>query len=194
LRIIIPHEMKVPSYPGVSYYRSDAVDMLFTLYSNYLYYSKRVKMEDVIHPSAIIDTSASIGSEGIKCANYKGERVHFRHHGNVVIEENVWIGANAVVQCGSIDSTVIGRNTVISSLVVVGHNVHIGENCTLAIQAGISGSTRIGNGCWIGIGAIVRNNVFICDDVQIGMGGVVTKDITIPGVYLGNPCKFIRSI
>jgi acetyltransferase-like isoleucine patch superfamily enzyme len=190
LYVIAPESLDLPDVDGVSYYRTPNVDILFTLYANYVH--DGCLFENEIHSSAVIDPSAVIGAEGISAADYKKERVFFRHHGNVRISEGVFVGANAVVQRGRIDSTVIGKRTIISSLCVVGHNTIIGENCSLAIQAGISGTVRIGNRCWIGIGAKVRDGVSICDDVMIGIGAVVIRSIDRPGVYVGNPARFLR--
>jgi UDP-3-O-[3-hydroxymyristoyl] glucosamine N-acyltransferase len=191
--VIAPSNAVLPTLSGVSYYLTDHVDLLFTLFNNYVRKEDDPRSYDRISSSAIVDASAVIGAEGIRIAKYKDERVLFRHYGRVVLEDDVFVGANSVIQRGSIDETIVGRGSVISSLCVVGHNTIIGQNCTIAIQAGISGSVRVGDRCWIGIGAKVRNNVSICDDVVIGMGAVVTKDITEPGVYAGNPCRFLRA-
>lgn len=190
LIVIAPDSLDLPNFKGVNYYRTHDVDILFTLYANFVH--KGHLGDNEIHSSAVIDPTAVIGAEGISAADYKDERIFFRHHGNVVIGEGAFIGANAVVQRGRIDSTVIGKRTIISSLCVVGHNTVIGENCSMAIQSGISGTCRIGDRCWIGIGAKVRDSITICDDVVIGIGAVVVKDIDRPGVYVGNPAKFLR--
>jgi acetyltransferase-like isoleucine patch superfamily enzyme len=192
--VIAPTNLVLPEITGLSYYRTEYVDLLFTLFNNYVRQGYSAKSYDRISPSAIIDQGAVIGAEGASVAKYKDERVLFRHYGRVVLEDNVYIGANAVIQRGRIDDTIVGRGTVISSLCVVGANTIIGQNCTMTIQAGISGSARIGNRVWLGIGAKVRDYVTICDDAFIGMGSIVTKDITEPGVYAGNPCKFLRPL
>lgn len=192
LCVLVPRGMALPDLPGIFFYPCENVDLLFTLYANSIYEKEEVLLRDLISSSAMIDPTASIGSEGLRVVDYNGERLFFRHHGNVVIGDDVFVGANAVVQRGSIDSTVVGNRTVISSLCVVGHNTVIGEDCTIAIQAGISGSSYIGNRCWIGIGAKIRNNTSLCDDVFVGMGSIVTESITKPGVYVGNPCRFLR--
>ncbi len=191
--VIAPPNIALPAIDGVSYYLTEHVDLLFTLFNNDVRKEYDASQHDHISSSAIIDRGAVIGAEGVSIAKYKDERVLFRHYGRVVLEDNVYIGANAVIQRGRIDETVIGKNSMISSLCVIGANSVIGQNCTITIQSGISGSARIGNRCWIGIGALVRDYVRICDDVFVGMGSVVTRDITEPGVYAGNPCRFLRS-
>lgn len=190
--VIASSNLVLPTISGVSYYLTDHVDLLFTLFNNYVRKGEDPRKHDRISSSAIIDVGAVIGAEGVSVAKYKDERVLFRHYGRVVLEDDVYIGANAVIQRGRIDETVIGKGTMISSLCVVGANSIVGRNCTITIQAGISGSARIGDRCWLGIGAKVRDYVSICDDVFVGMGAVVTRDITEPGVYTGNPCRFLR--
>ncbi len=190
--VIAPPNLTLPQINGVSYYLTDHVDLLFTLFNNDARKGYDARQHDRISPSVIIDQGAVIGAEGVSIAKYKDERVLFRHYGRVVLEDNVYVGANAVIQRARIDETVIGKGTMISSLCVIGANCIIGQNCTITIQSGISGSARIGDRCWIGIGALVRDYVSICDDAFIGMGSVVTRDITEPGIYAGNPCRFLR--
>lgn len=191
--VIAPANLVLPKIPGVSYYTTDHVDLLFTLFNNHTRKGEDPSRHDRISSSVIIDQGAVIGAEGVSIAKYKDERVLFRHYGRVVLEDDVYVGANAVIQRGRIDETVVGKGSMVSSLSVVGANSIIGQNCTITIQAGISGSVQIGDRCWIGIGALVRDYVSICDDVFVGMGAVVTRDITKPGVYVGNPCRFLRS-
>lgn len=135
------------------------MDLIFTLFNNHARKGYDLRPFDRISSSVILDAGAVIGAEGVSIAKYKDERVLFRHYGRVVLEENVYVGANAVIQRGRIDDTVIGKGSMISSLCVVGANTVIGKNCTLTIQSGISGSARIGDRCWIGIGAKVRDYV-----------------------------------
>jgi acetyltransferase-like isoleucine patch superfamily enzyme len=192
--VIAPPNLVLPTVSGVSYYRTEHVDLLFTLFNNDARKGYDPRPFDRISSSVILDQGAVIGAEGASIAKYKDERVLFRHYGRVVLEDNVYVGANAVIQRGRIDDTVVGKGTMISSLCVVGANTVIGQNCTLTIQSGISGSARIGNRVWLGIGAKVRDYVSICDDAFVGMGAVVTKDITEPGIYAGNPCRFLRPL
>jgi UDP-3-O-[3-hydroxymyristoyl] glucosamine N-acyltransferase len=194
ITVIAPPNLMLPMVSGLTYYLTEYVDLLFTMFNNYVRKEYDPRPFDLISPSVILDQGAVIGAEGASIAKYKDERVLFRHYGRVVLEDNVYVGANAVVQRGRIDDTVIGKGTMISSLCVVGANTIIGQNCTLTIQSGISGSARIGDRVWLGIGSKVRDYVSICDDAFVGMGSVVTKDITEPGIYAGNPCRFLRPL
>lgn len=192
--VIAPPNLVLPTVAGLSYYRTEHVDLIFTMFNNHARKDYDPRPFDSISSSVILDQGAVIGAEGASIAKYKDERVLFRHYGRVVLEDNVYVGANAVIQRGRIDATVVGKGTMISSLCVVGANTIIGQNCTLTIKSGTSGSARIGNRVWLGIGAIVRDYVSVCDDAFVGMGSVITKDITEPGIYAGNPCRFLRPL
>jgi UDP-3-O-[3-hydroxymyristoyl] glucosamine N-acyltransferase len=68
----------------------------------------------------------------------------------------------------------------------------IGDYVTFSPGVNVSGNVNIGDNCYIGTNAVIREKINICSDVVIGAGGVVVKDITEPGVYVGNPVKKIK--
>lgn len=191
LVLIVPSDISVSVPEGICLYRTENVDLLFTLYNNYARKAENPSQLDVFGKNVHIHPSVIVGAEGLSIVTYGSERIQFKHCGRVIIEDSVHIGPCSVIQRGRLDDTLIGTGTMISSLCAIGHNTHIGKNCTIAIHAAISGSVRIGNNCWIGIGAMIRNNVTICDDVTIGVGSVVVKDILHPGTYAGNPCRLL---
>ncbi len=86
----------------------------------------------------------------------------------------------------------IGRHVIINLNCTIGHDVKIGDYTTISPGANISGDVKIGDLCYIGTNAVIREKINICDKVVIGAGAVVVKDITEPGVYVGNPCKKIN--
>jgi sugar O-acyltransferase (sialic acid O-acetyltransferase NeuD family) len=85
----------------------------------------------------------------------------------------------------------IGRHVIINLNCTIGHDCVIGNFVTISPGANISGNVTIGDLCYIGSNAVIREKISICDNVVIGAGGVVVKDITWPGVYVGNPVKKI---
>lgn len=97
------------------------------------------------------------------------------HH--VIINENVKIGAHAVINNSS----------------VIEHDVIIGENVHLAPGAIVCGNVIIGNDVFIGAGAVIKNGVSITSNTIIGMGAVVINDIKTPGTYIGSPAKRLDS-
>ena len=103
------------------------------------------------------------------------------------------VNKGAIICPGTILTTgiTIGRHVIINLNCTIGHDCVIGDFVTISPGANISGNVTIGNGCYIGTNAVIREKITICDNVVIGAGGVVVKDITEPGVYVGNPVKKI---
>ena len=145
---------------------------------------------------AKIDKSAIIGpdSMSIKVDAEKGELVQFRHQGTVTICKGVEIGPLSVIHRASLGnkSTVIGNNTHIGTMVNIGHNSVIGNNCVIVSGTNIGGSVIIGDNVWIGMSVKIAPHVKICDHAVIGIGTVVINNITEPGIYIGNPARFLK--
>lgn len=117
--------------------------------------------------------------------------------GNVVIEDNVEIGANTCVDCATMGSTVIHKGAKLDNLIQVAHNVVIGSNTVMAAQSGIAGSTKLGEWCMIGGGAGITGHVTIGNRVQAGahtgITGNVKDGITVSGYPHMEQHKFRRS-
>lgn len=111
-----------------------------------------------------------------------------KHYSKCLIKEG------AIICPGSIltNNTYIGRHVVINLNVTVGHDSIIEDYVTVSPGVNISGNVAIGKRCYIGTNAVIREKIGICDDVVIGAGAVVVKNITEPGVYVGNPAKKIK--
>ena len=105
----------------------------------------------------------------------------------MAIDDDVEVGANATIDSGTVRPTRIGRGTKIDNLVMIGHNVEIGEDCLLCGLVGIAGSTRIGNHVVIGGKTGVTDNIFIGDNVITGGGTIVLANIPAGRVMLGYP-------
>ena len=108
---------------------------------------------------------------------------------NVVIEDNVEIGANCTIDRGVSNKTKIGMGTKLDNLVHIGHEVVIGKNCILAAQVGIAGGTTLGDGVilWGQVG--VNKTITIGDNaVVMGQGGI-TSSIEGNKAYWGTPIQ-----
>lgn len=104
------------------------------------------------------------------------------------------IGRGSIISPGTILTTnvTIGEHVIINLNCTIGHDCKIGSFTTLSPGVNVSGNVTIGELCYIGTNAVIREGITICDEVTIGAGGVVVKDITEPGVYVGNPVKKIK--
>ncbi len=134
--------------------------------------------------SGVEEIRASLGIRE-KMMAQPWQRIHSL--GDVVIGDDVEIGANSCVDRGTIRATRIGRGTKLDNLVQVAHNVEIGEDCLLCGQVGIAGSTRIGNRVVLGGQTGVVDNIFVGDDVITGAGTLIQTNAPAGRVLLGYP-------
>lgn len=141
-----------------------------------------------------ISSGAVIGADGhgyVLDENNRYKKI--RHMGNVVIGDNVDIGANSYVNRGVLDDTYIGNGTKIANIVGIAHNVVVGKDCMITPGAILTGSSYVCDRCWISSGAIINNSVHIAEHNQVGMNAVVMRSISDEdGVYVGVPAKFLK--
>jgi UDP-3-O-[3-hydroxymyristoyl] glucosamine N-acyltransferase len=107
--------------------------------------------------------------------------------GNVIIGNNVEIGANSCVDRGKFSSTVLGDGCKIDNLVQIGHNSKLGKFCIMAGNSGLAGSVTLGNGVIIGGSASIKDHTSIGDGAIVGAGSGVTGDIEAGKTVLGYP-------
>lgn len=155
----------------------------------------------VIHPSVTIyhqcqvgkkvtiHAGSVIGGDGFGFAPQPdGSFAKVPQIGNVVIEDNVEIGANATIDRATIGSTVVKAGAKLDNLIQVAHNVEVGHNTVIAAQAGVSGSTKIGNNVMIGGQAGIVGHITIADGAKINAQSGVSKSIKQPNAAVtGSP-------
>ncbi len=114
--------------------------------------------------------------------------------GNVIIEDNVEIGANTTVDRATMGSTVIRKGVKLDNLIMVGHNAEIGENTVIAAQTGISGSTKLGKNCLIGGQVGIVGHIHLADGTKVNAQSGLSKTITAPNTTLnGSPAFEYKS-
>ena len=118
--------------------------------------------------------------------------------GNVIIEDNVEIGANTTIDRATLGSTMIRKGVKLDNLIQIAHNVDIGENTVIAAMVGIAGSTKIGKNCMIGAQAGIVGHIIIANDVKIAAQAGIPNSIRKEGeIVIGSPAfdiaKFKRS-
>lgn len=142
----------------------------------------------VLGNNVLIQPGAVIGSCGYGyVTDAQGRHEKLEHVGNVVIENDVEIGANTTIDRARFQSTKVSAGTKIDNLVQIGHNVEVGRHSLIISQAGIAGSTKIGNHVILAGKAAVNGHIEICDQVMIAACSGVSKSIKKPGQYAGIP-------
>ncbi len=136
-----------------------------------------------------IHAGTVIGSDGFGFApQADGSFKKVPQMGNVIVEDNVEIGANATIDRATIGSTIIRAGAKLDNLIQVAHNVEVGNNTVIAAQAGVSGSTKIGNNVMIGGQAGIVGHIQIADGSKINAQSGVSKSIkTRNAAVTGSP-------
>ncbi len=134
-----------------------------------------------------IHAGTVIGSDGYGYVLDEGRHRKMLQVGNVIIHDDVEIGANTAIDRGAIGSTVIGQGTKIDNLVHVAHNVVIGRHCLILGQVGFAGSTRIGDYCVVAAQSGIADHLKIGNQVTIGAKTGVMRDIPDGGKVFGIP-------
>jgi UDP-3-O-[3-hydroxymyristoyl] glucosamine N-acyltransferase len=146
-----------------------------------------VREECLIGDRVLLQPSVVIGSDGFGFAP-DGERyVKIPQVGNVIIEDDVEIGAGSCIDRAALGSTVIGRGTKLDNLVHIAHNVSIGENTVLAAQVGIAGSTKIGKHSTFGGQVGVAGHITVGENTTAGGKSGITSNTAGNQVLSGIP-------
>ena len=153
-----------------------------------LYSGVKVYNDCIIGNNCILHAGSVIGSDGFGFAQHPdGTYKKIPQIGNVVIEDDVEIGANTTIDCGTMDATTIRRGTKIDNLVQIAHNCEIGENTVIAAQTGLAGSTKVGKNCKFAGQVGIAGHLSVGDNVQIGAQSGVTKSIKDNQIVLSSP-------
>ena len=148
----------------------------------------------IIHSNVTIENNVKIG---INCVFFSGSRIgtdgfgyapdddgswsKIPQTGTVIIKDNVDIGTNTTIDCGTMDNTIIESGVKIDNLVHIAHNCKIGENTIIAAMAGFAGSAKIGKNCMIGGGARIGPNISIADKTVISPTTPIGRSIKKEG-------------
>jgi UDP-3-O-[3-hydroxymyristoyl] glucosamine N-acyltransferase len=149
----------------------------------------KIHHDCVIGESVTIHAGSVIGSDGFGFAPQQdGSFKKIPQIGNVVVEDNVEIGANATIDRATIGSTLIKAGAKLDNLIQIAHNVEVGNNTVIAAQAGISGSTKLGSNVMIGGQAGIVGHLLIADGSKINAQSGVSKSIKTPNTAVtGSP-------
>ena len=143
----------------------------------------------VIGNNVILHANAVVGSDGFGFAPQEdGTWKKIEHTGNVIIEDNVEIGANTCIDKSQMGSTVIGKGVKIDNLCQIAHNVEVGENTVMASLTGVAGSAKIGRHCIIAGQVGIAGHISIADNTTIGaQSGIMGKVKEEGQTLMGSP-------
>lgn len=155
-----------------------------------LYADTKIGNNCVLHAGTVV------GSDGFGFAPQQdGTYKAIPQMGNVIIEDDVVIGANTVIDCATMygDSTIIRQGVKLDNLIQIAHNVEVGKNTVIAAQTGISGSTKLGEHCVIAGQVGIAGHLVIANNTSIGAQGGISKSIKEEGQkLLGYPVFDIK--
>ena len=151
----------------------------------------------ILHPGAkvyegceigahcVIHAGAIIGGDGFGFApNQENNYQKVPQVGKVIIEDHVEVGANTTIDRATMGATILRKGVKLDNLIMIAHNVEVGENTVMAAQTGVSGSTRIGKNCMFGGQVGLIGHITIADNVKIAAQSGIPKSITKEGAVV----------
>ena len=147
----------------------------------------KICSETVIGDNCIIHSGVVIGSDGFGFVPSKGVYNKMPQTGNVVIEDDVEIGACTTIDRATLGSTVIRKGVKLDNQIQIAHNVEIGENTVIAAQTGVAGSTKIGKNCMIAGQVGIAGHITIGNNVRIQAQSGVGKSVKDDEIIQGTP-------
>jgi UDP-3-O-[3-hydroxymyristoyl] glucosamine N-acyltransferase len=183
-KVTIGNNTKI--FPGVYIAENVRIGNNTTIHAGVKIYEDCVIGNDVI-----IHAGTVVGSDGFGFAPQPdGSYQKVPQIGNVIIEDQVEIGANTTIDRATMGSTIIKKGVKLDNLIQIAHNVEIGSQTVIAAQTGISGSTKLGQKIMIGGQAGIAGHLTIADGVKIAGGAGVTKNLEGEGKsYAGFPAE-----
>ncbi len=154
-----------------------------------IYAGAKIYESSVIGNNCTIHAGAVVGADGFGFApNEKGEFEKIPQIGNVILEDDVEVGANTCIDRATMGSTIIRRGAKLDNLIQIAHNVEVGENTVIAAQCGVAGSTKIGKNCMFGGQVGIAGHLTIADGNKFGAQTGVGRKLETPNtVYQGSP-------
>ena len=179
-------------YPNV--YIGDRV----TIGDNCILYPHTTIYEQcVVGNNCILHAGCVIGADGFGFAPEGESYKKIPQLGNVIIEDDVEIGANTTIDRAVMDSTIIRKGVKLDNLIQIAHNVEVGEHTVMTAQVGIAGSSKVGRHCMFGGQVGLAGHIHIGDNVTLGAQAGVISDVQEGSTLLGAPAfnakGFMRS-
>ncbi|MFH1230803.1 MAG: UDP-3-O-(3-hydroxymyristoyl)glucosamine N-acyltransferase [Planctomycetota bacterium] len=174
-------------YPNVYIGHSVKIGQNCLIYPNVV-----IRENSIIGDNVIIHSGAVIGSDGFGYTMEKDKRIKIPQRGNVIIEDDVEIGANVTIARARFGSTIIRKSVKIDNLVHIAHNVEVGENSIIIAGVVIAGSVKIGKNVILAGQSGVAGHIQIGDNVKVGAKAGVVKNIPPNMMVAGFPARPYR--
>ncbi|TCI90703.1 UDP-3-O-(3-hydroxymyristoyl)glucosamine N-acyltransferase [Tenacibaculum sp. M341] len=169
-------------YPNVSIFDDTSIGNNTIIWSGTV-----IRERSEIGNNCIFHNNVSIGADGFGYRPSKQGLIKIPHIGNVVIGNNVEIGANSCVDRGKFSATILGDGCKIDNLVQIGHNSVLGKFCIMAGNSGLAGSVTLGDGVVIGGSASIKDHTTIHSGATVGAGSGVIADVPAGQTVVGYP-------
>jgi UDP-3-O-[3-hydroxymyristoyl] glucosamine N-acyltransferase len=140
----------------------------------------RIGARCLLHPGAVL------GADGFGLANDQGRWIKVPQLGRVWLGDDVEIGANTTVDRGALEDTILHDGVKLDNMVMIAHNVEVGEHTAMAGCSGIAGSTKVGSHCTIGGQTGLAGHLTIGDNVHFSGATLVSRSFSEAGYYSGN--------
>ncbi|PVW13819.1 UDP-3-O-(3-hydroxymyristoyl)glucosamine N-acyltransferase [Marixanthomonas spongiae] len=158
----------------------------------------KIYSETIIGNNCVINSGVIVGADGFGFTpNEKGEYSKVPQTGNVIIEDNVDLGAGTTIDRATLGATIIRKGVKLDNQIQIAHNVEIGENTVIAAQSGVAGSTKIGKNCVIGGQVGIVGHITIGNNVRIQAQSGIGRNVNDNEALQGSPAlsynKFNKS-
>lgn len=160
-----------------------------TIGDNVMIYSgAKIYSESVVGNGCVIHSAVILGADGFGFTpNNNGEYSKVPQTGNVILEDNVEIGAGTTIDRATLGSTILRKGVKLDNQIQIAHNVEIGEHTVIAAQTGVAGSTKIGKNCLIGGQVGIVGHITIGDRVKIQAQSGIIRNVKDDEVLQGSP-------
>ena len=186
--VVIGDDVKI--YPGCYIGNNVVLGNKTKIYSGVKIYDE-CKLGNLV----VVHSGTVIGGDGFGFAPLKdGSYKKMAQIGNVIIEDDVEVGANTTIDRATMGSTIIRKGVKLDNLIQIAHNVEIGEHTVIAAQTGISGSAKVGRNCVIGGQVGMVGHIQLADGTRVNAQSGISKSVVAPYTVLnGSPAFDYKS-
>ncbi|ASV32127.1 UDP-3-O-(3-hydroxymyristoyl)glucosamine N-acyltransferase [Maribacter cobaltidurans] len=179
--VVIGHNVKI--YPNV--YIGDNVKIGDNVV---VFAGAKIYSESIIGNNCVVHSGVIIGADGFGFTpNSEGEFTKVPQTGNVILEDNVDVGAGTTIDRATLGSTILRKGVKLDNQIQIAHNVEIGEHTVIAAQTGVAGSTKIGKHCMIGGQVGIVGHIVIGNNVRIQAQSGIGRNVKDNEVLQGSP-------